>query len=311
MNSYLDLYKEELILKGKRNNTLESIDHSINTFTEFLQTKDIELNDTTINNITVQDAFNYRKYLLYKGYKKSTVNTKIANIKSYFGFLTKHEIISKNPFVGFNALNEDDKTVKDILTKEEVLKLIESFDIKLAGERNFDYISGRNKAIIAILASTGIRIENLLSITMDRLVKINEGYRINYTKDETKGKVDTTIYIVGRNAELLEDYLKVRKDKTGLNLLFNSAGGNKKISRSDMITIIDKRIKYLGITKYITSHSFRAYTANALLSNGIEPVIIRKMLGWANDKQDMLSSVYYRSEAQEKQIIEYSQILWK
>ena len=109
----------------------------------------------------------------------------------------------------------------------------------------------------------------------------------------------------------MEDYLKVRKDKAGLNLLFNSAGGNKKISRSDMITIINKRVNYIRVTKHITSHSFRAYTANALLSNGIDPIIIRKMLGWANDKQDMLTSVYYRSEAQEKQIIEYSQILWK
>ena len=308
--SYLDLYKEELSLKGKRINTIESIDNSINTFSKYLQTKDIELNDATINNITVQDAFNYRKYLLYKGYKKSTVNTKIANIKSYFGFLTKHQIISKNPFTGFEAMEENDKTIKDILTKEEVIKLIESFDIKLAGERNFEYISKRNKAIIAVLASTGIRIENLLSVTMDRLIKIEEGYKIEYTKAETKGKVDTTIYIVGRNAELLEDYLKVRKDKAGLNLLFNSVNG-KKISRSDMITIINKRVKYLGIQKHITSHSFRAYTANALLSNGVDPILIRKMLGWANDKQDMLTTVYYRSEAQEKQIIEYSQILWK
>ena len=311
MSHLVELYKEELILRGKRENTLESISNSINTFSKYLQTKDIELNDTTINNITVQDAFNYRKYLLNKGYKKSTVNTKIANIKSYFGFLTKHQIISKNPFTGFEAMEENDKTIKDILTKEEVIKLIESFDIKLQGERNFEYISKRNKAIISILASTGIRIENLLSVTMDRLIKINEGYKIEYTKAETKGKVDITIYIVGKNKELLEDYLKVRKDKSGLNLLFNSAGGNKKISRSDMITIINKRVEYLGIQKHITSHSFRAYTANALLSNGVDPILIRKMLGWANDKQDMLTSVYYRSEAQEKQIIEYSQILWK
>ena len=309
--SYLDLYKEELNLKGKRVNTIESINTSINTFSEYLQAKDIELNDAAINNITVQDAFNYRKYLLDKGYKRSTVNTKIANIKSYFSFLTKHEIISKNPFTGFEALAEDDKTIKDILTKEEVLKLIESFDIKLSGERSFDYVSKRNKAIIAVLASTGIRIENLLNITMNRLIKINEGYKIEYTKAETKGKIDTTIYIVGRNAELLEDYLKVRKDKAGLNLLFNSAGGNKKISRSDMITIINKRVEYLGIKKHIVSHSFRAFCANMLLSNGVEPIIIRKMLGWSNNKQDMLSRVYYRNEAQEKQFIEYSQILWK
>ena len=309
--SYLDLYKEDLELKGKRVNTIESINNSIDTFSKYLQTKDIELNDATINNITVQDAFNYRKYLLDKGYKRSSVNTKIANIKSYFGFLTRHEIISKNPFTGFEAMEENDKTIKDILTKEEVIKLIESFDIKLAGERNFEYISKRNKAIISILASTGIRIENLLNITVDRLIKIEEGYKIEYTKAETKGKVNTTIYIVGRNAELLEDYLKVRKDKAGLNLLFNSAGANKKISRSDMITIINKRVKYLGIQKHIVSHSFRAYAANALLSNGVDPILIRKMLGWANDKQDMLTSVYYRSEPQEKQIIEYSQILWK
>ena len=308
--SYLDLYKEELKLRGKRENTMESIGHSLNTFSKYLQTKDIELNDTTINNITVQDAFNYRKYLLYKGYKKSTVNTKIANIKSYFGFLTKHQIISKNPFTGFEAMEENDKTIKDILTKEEVIKLIESFDIKLAGERNFEYISKRNKAIIAVLASTGVRIENLLNVTMDRLIKIEEGYKIEYTKAETKGKVDTTIYIVGRNKELLEEYLKVRKDKAGLNLLFNSVNG-KKISRSDMITIINKRVEYLGIQKHIVSHSFRAFCANMLLSNGIESILIKKMLGWREKSNDMLSSIYYRSEAQEKQFIEYSQILWK
>ena len=308
--SYLDLYKEELSLKGKRMNTIESINNSIDTFEKYLQTKDIELNDATINNITVHDAFNYRKYLLDKGYKKSTVNTKIANTKSYFGFLAKHEIISKNPFTGFEAMEENDKTIKDILTKEEVIKLIESFDIKLAGERNFEYISKRNKAIIAVLASTGIRIENLLSVTVDRLIKIEEGYKINYTKAETKGKVDTTIYIVGKNKELLEDYLKVRKDKAGLNLLFNSVNG-KKISRSDMITIINKRVEYLGIQKHIVSHSFRAFCANMLLSNGIESILIKKMLGWREKSNDMLSNIYYRSEAQEKQFIEYSQILWK
>ena len=238
--NYLELYKEELSLKGKRENTIDSINNSITTFSEYLQAKDIELNDTTINNITVQDAFSYRKYLLEKGYKKSTINTKIANIKSYFSFLTKHEIIVKNPFAGFEALEENDKTVKDVLTKKEVIKLIESFDVKLVGERNFEYISKRNKAIISILASTGIRIENLLGATIDRLIRINEGYKIEFTKAETKGKVNTTIYIVGKNKELLEDYLKIRKDKSGLNLLFNSING-KKISRSDMINIIDKR----------------------------------------------------------------------
>ena len=309
--SYLDLYKEELSLKGKRMNTIESINNSIDTFSKYLQTKDIELNDATINNITVQDAFNYRKYLLDKGYKKSTVNTKIANTKSYFGFLTKHQIISKNPFTGFEAMEENDKTIKDILTKEEVIKLIESFDIKLAGERNFEYISKRNKAIIAVLASTGIRIENLLSVTVDRLIKIEEGYKIEYTKAETKGKVDTTIYIVGKNAELLEDYLKVRKDKAGLNLLFNSAGGNKKISRSDMITIINKRVEYLGIQKHIVSHSFRAFCANMLLSAGVDNLLIKKYMGWRIKDNDMLGNIYYRSEVQEKQFIEYSQILWK
>ena len=305
--SYLELYTEELELRGKRVNTIESINTSLDTFSEYLQTTEIELNDAAINNITVQDAFNYRKYLLDKGYKKSTVNTKIANTKSYFGFLTKHQIISKNPFAGFEAMEENDKTIKDILTKEEVIKLIESFDIKLAGERNFEYISKRNKAIIAVLASTGVRIENLLNVTMDRLVKIEEGYKIDYTKAETKGKVDTTIYIVGRNKKLLEEYLKVRKDKAGLNLLFNSVNG-KKISRSDMITIINKRVEYLGIQKHIVSHSFRAFCANMLLSEGIESILIKKMLGWREKSNDMLSSIYYRSEAQEKQIIEYSQI---
>ena len=51
--NYLELYTEELDLRGKRTNTIESVNNSLNTFSEYLQTKDIELNNATINNITV------------------------------------------------------------------------------------------------------------------------------------------------------------------------------------------------------------------------------------------------------------------
>ena len=100
-------------------------------------------------------------------------------------------------------------------------------------------------------------------------------------------------------------------EKSELNLLINSARGNKKISRSDILTIIDKRVKYLGIQKHIVSHSFRAFCANMLLSNGVDSILIKKYMGWREKSNDMLSNIYYRSEAQEKQMIEYSQILWK
>ena len=96
-----------------------------------------------------------------------------------------------------------------------------------------------------------------------------------------------------------------------MNLLFNSAGGNKKISRSDMITIINKRVEYLGIQKHIVSHSFRAFCANMLLSAGVDNLLIKKYMGWRIKDNDMLGNIYYRSEVQEKQFIEYSQILWK
>ena len=78
-----------------------------------------------------------------------------------------------------------------------------------------------------------------------------------------------------------------------------------------MLGIIDKRIKYLGIKKHIVSHSFRAFCANMLLSEGVDNLLIKKYMGWRIKDNDMLGNIYYRSEIQEKQFIEYSQILWK
>ena len=56
---------------------------------------------------------------------------------------------------------------------------------------------------------------------------------------------------------------------------------------------------------------FKAWIKKEILNNGVDNLLIKKYMGWRIKDNDMLGNIYYRSEAQEKQFIEYSQILWK
>lgn len=305
----LELYLKECSIRKKSKNTIENINQAVKSLINYFNSIGVSPTEERIKTITIEETFGYRDYLIAKGYKNGTINNRINSLKGFYSFMSKYGIIKDNPFKGFSNLIEDDKTVKDVLTKEEVLKVIKAFDTKLTGERSFEYKSKRNKAIISILASTGIRVNNLLSVTIDRLIPIEGGYKIEFKAIETKGRVPVTIYIVGKNKELMEDWLKVRKDKTGLNLLFNTVNG-KKISISDINSIVEARVNMCNISKHITIHSLRAFTANNMLANGVNINDVKKLLGWKIDSSEVMYNTYYRDDMQEKKYIEYSQLLY-
>lgn len=306
---YLELYLKECSIRKKSKNTIENINQAVKSLGNYFNSIGVSATEERIKAITIEETFGYRDYLINKGYKNGTINNRINSLKGFYSFMTTFGFIKDNPFKGFSNLIEDDKTIKDVLTKDEVLKVIKAFDTKLTGERSFEYKSKRNKAIISILASTGIRVNNLLSVTIDRLIPIENGYKIEFKAAEIKNHMQVIIYITGINKTLMDEWLKIRKDKSGLNLLFNTVNG-KKISISDMLTIIDKRVKYLGIPKHICTHSFRAYCANSLLNAGYEENLIKKYMGWKVESNNVMFNNYYRNEMQEQQFIKMSQLLY-
>lgn len=263
------------IEKNKSQLTVKNYDHYLRRFiawSKIKSPKDIDL-----------DLI--RKYRLFlnrtpqkngKTLKKITQNYHIVALRAFLKYLSKRDIKS------FSAekieLPKTPQRTVDFLSEEELEKLLSQPETK--------NIRGvRDKAILEMLFSTGLRISELVSLNR---------YEVNPEKDEftVRGKGDKPrIVFLSPNArDWLKRYLKRRKDN--LNPLFINHAKLKKDTISDLNSgrlsarsiqrIIKKYAMLAGFTKKVTPHTLRHSFATDLLANNANIRSVQTMLGHAN-----------------------------
>jgi len=140
----------------------------------------------------------------------------------------------------------------------------------------------RDRAIIELLFSGGLRVSELVglnrdSINLDRREFIVRG----------KGKKDRPIFISEAAAEATRDYLAVRSDSLPALFLNNSrhlntvdtSGNFRRLTPRSVQRIIDHYAKLAGITKHVTPHTLRHSFATDLLMNGADLRSVQALLG--------------------------------
>ena len=143
----------------------------------------------------------------------------------------------------------------------------------------------RDRAIIELLFSGGLRVSGLCSLNRDS---------INLTRREFmvrgKGKKDRPIFIDQTTADHLEEYLNARNDTLPALFLNNSSNQNipdtsgdfRRLSPRSIERIIQKYARLAGITKHVTPHTLRHSFATDLLMNGADLRSVQSLLGHAN-----------------------------
>jgi len=143
----------------------------------------------------------------------------------------------------------------------------------------------RDRAIIELLFSGGLRVSELCSLNRDS---------INLTRREFmvrgKGKKDRPIFIDQTTADHLEEYLNARNDTLPALFLNNSSNQNipdtsgdfRRLSPRSIERIIQKYARLAGITKHVTPHTLRHSFATDLLMNGADLRSVQSLLGHAN-----------------------------
>lgn len=158
-------------------------------------------------------------------------------------------------------LPKHEDTIRTFLTPDEVTTIInEATDV-------------RNKAIISLLYSSGIRVSELVSLNKDSI------HERTFTVIG-KGKKARLCFIDQRTEQLIEEYLATRNDNS--NALFVSKLYKERLSVSTVQFIVRYARNKLGIEKNITPHSFRhSFATNFIKNNGsIRP--LSTLLGHAN-----------------------------
>lgn len=261
MNENLENYRNYLKYeRAYSDNTVGAYMNDLNKYEEFLK-KDILESDT-------EDLEKYLKYI--KKLESTTVAHKITSIKSYFNYNIKRGIVSVNPADKVSRPKLT-KHLPEYLTEEEVGKLL---DVEVKSP--YDY---RNKTILELLYSSGIRISELVNIKTP-----------NYDSEEClirimgKGSKERIVPLGDYAVNIMNDYMNNYRpliNKKHTDYVFVNNRGDK-ISRQFIFKVIKKEALKKGIKKDISPHTLRHTFATHLLKNGADLRIIQELLGHEN-----------------------------
>lgn len=206
--------------------------------------------------IELADLLAWKTSMVNEGRSTATIARRIGSVKRYYQFLVDMDIVAKDPSKKLRApkvLNKEEPT----LTADEVRRIIDCAT------------NPRDKAIVATLASTGMRISELINI------KINDvhGHDITIVG---KGNKRRMVHINDKTMGYLTTYLETRKD--GIDNLFVSNGHSPMFPNSINRTL--KRLaKKAGVQKNIHNHSLRHLWATSMLDNGVSLERIQLCMG--------------------------------
>ena len=269
----MDKLKEKFInyIANEKNYSL----HTVAAYSKDLDQFILCIDKLEINNIKKVDYSTIRSYLteLYNlNYTKKTVSRHISTLRSFFKYLIMSKIINKNPMTLISNPKED-KKLPNYLHYNELENLLEIPNINTS-------LGFRNKLIIELLYSTGIRVTELVNI------KIND---INFYDLTIKvmGKGSKERYVIFGNIlkTLLLEYindarLELLKGKESDYLLINKNGGN--LSDRGVRLIIDNIVKKSSLSKKISPHVIRHTFATHMLNGGAELKVVQELLGHSN-----------------------------
>ena len=269
-------------LKNVRNSspyTLRNYTKSLNFLVETMGSK-AHISDLNLNSIDDFQDFVFSK-TNRKGQPLSskTRNIYLIPIRSFLKFCIKREL--DDPILAPEKLELLKTNPSDVsgLSLEELALLRQTNTAKN------NLIALRDRAIVEMLFSTGLRISELCALNRENLnVKSGEFSVLG------KGNKIRSVYLTQNCIELLESYLVARKDS--FQPLFINAkqrrdeslknGESRRLSRTAIEVMIRDRGRKAGITKPVTPHKLRHTFATSLLRNGADIRSVQELLGHAS-----------------------------
>ena len=250
-------------------NTISAYISDLTQYSIFLKTYE---NIFDVNDITREDIEKYILSLKRKDLSKQTISRKIVAVKEFHAFLLSENITRDNPAKNLDSPKKS-RPLPVVLSTEEITKMLESID----GDDDLDV---RNRAMMEVLYATGLRISELLDLTLKDL-HLKESY---IRVEEGKGDKDRIVPIGKIAISYLDKYLKsarlnlTKKSKKESMLVFFNYKG-EKMSRQGFYKYIQKLALDNGIEKKISPHTIRHSFATHLLEGGVDLRVVQVLLG--------------------------------
>lgn len=285
MASLIEKLKREFlehveIEKGNSLKTVINYDYYLSRFFSFAKITDPkEITDDMVREFRLH--LNRQPGIKIRGQqsatlKKNTQNYHLIALRSFLKYLMKREIKSL-PADRIDLAKVKERSL-DLISSDELGRLLSApntNDVK--PEQGLKTL--RDKAILELFFSTGLRLSELCSLNRD----------IDLSKDEFsirgKGEKVRVVFLSPSAKDAIRTYLKARKDLAEplfIQYSRNGSGGTGRLTPRSIERIVRYYATKAGISKKVTPHVIRHSFATDLLSNGADIRSVQMMLGHAN-----------------------------
>jgi integrase/recombinase XerC len=235
-----------------------------------------EVHDVVVwNELDHMTIRSFLSYLYRKGVKKVTIGRKIASLRSFFNYLLREKKVKHNP-AEMVQTPKAEKRLPVYLPVDEIFSLL-SLTFKP------DPFGLRDKAILELLYSSGIRVSELTGLNLGDI-----DLRQNLMKVRGKGRKERIVPAGNHALTAVRDYLEKRGELLGRKAedyvdppLFVNGRGTRLTPRS-VARLLDKYVKMSGINRKIGPHTLRHTFATHLLDAGADLRSIQELLGHEN-----------------------------
>ena len=268
-------YIEHLEVEGGRSaKTAENYRLYLERFIEFTD-------DTMVEKITSEMIRKYRLWLnRYKNLQDDELATitqsyHLIALRGFLGYLSKRDIDSLSP--DKIELPKVSRKQVTFLNYDEIERMLDTIDINTE--------SGlRDRAIIELLFSSGLRVSELLNLNRDHINTKRREFMVR-----GKGQKDRPVFISEAAAGWVNRYLDARQDSLvplflsySRNSQADTTGDFRRLTARSIQRLVTHYARMAGITKHVSPHTMRHSFATDLLMNGADLRSVQSMLGHSN-----------------------------
>ena len=270
-------------------NTIEAYRNDLAHLEAFMMRNDLKL-----ENVTLEQLHTFAASLHEYGITPRSQARVLSSVRSFFRFLVLDGVVESDPteLLEWPSLPEH---LPVVLTLEEIDRIEDSIDLSKAE-------GARNRAIIEVLFSCGLRVSELVNMKLsdlyleDRVLLVRgKGNKERLVPVSNKAIADLKRWFFDRNL------MKIKPGEDDYVFL-NRRGAH--LTRTMILIMVKRQAEEAGIKKTISPHTFRHSFATALLQGGADLRSIQAMLG--HEKIDTtLVYTHISNEQLRKAILEH------
>ncbi|HEY0743262.1 MAG TPA: site-specific tyrosine recombinase XerD [Chryseosolibacter sp.] len=251
-------------------NSIEAYIRDVEKLRQFMEMNHPKISCTKVTIKQLQSFIEFINELGMSAYSQARI---LSGVKAFYKYLLFEELIDTDP----TALLEGPKLgrkLPDTLSYPEIEKLLEAIDLATPE-------GARNRAMLEMLYSSGLRVSELVNIKLNNL-----HFDVGFLRIVGKGNKERLVPIGKDAMKFVSIYIDSIRgvpphkpaQKGNEAFVFLNRNG-RKLTRVMVFTIIKNLAKAIGLKKTISPHTFRHSFATHLIEGGADLRAVQEMLG--------------------------------